>query len=301
MLTGIHLLMTYKCTHKCDHCFLFSGPDAPGTMTLPQIRSLLEQASKIKTVEWVYFEGGEPFLYYPSLIQGVREARRMGLKVGIVTNCYGALSEEDAEVWLQPLADLGISYLSISDDSFHYEADNSPAKCGLKVARKMGIATSSISIQEPVIDAGADHEQQKGQPVISGGAMFRGRAVEKLTDGLPTRSRNELSKCPYEDLRAPSRVHIDCYGHVHICQGLIMGNIWQKSLSTLMIEYEAESHPICGPLVKGGPDLLAQHYNVDVEEQYVDECHLCFIARRALLDSFPEYLSPKQVYGKTNL
>jgi len=47
-------------------------------------------------------------------------------------------------------------------------------------------------------------------------------------------------------------------------------------------------------------DLLEsvnRQYDLDVEGQYVDECHLCYLTRRALLDRFPEYLAPKQVYG----
>ena len=127
--------------------------------------------------------------------------------------------------------------------------------------------------------------------------MFKGRAVEKLTDGLPRRPWYELTQCPYEDLESPSRVHVDHYGHVHICQGLSMGNMWKRPLSKLVSEYEAGSHPICGPLVKGGPAQLVRQYNVEHEEEYVDECHLCFLARRALVDSFPEYLAPRQVYG----
>ena len=119
MLTGIHFLLTYKCNLECDHCFLFSSPYAEGTMTLPQIRRVLEESQRIGSVEWIYFEGGEPFLFYPSMLEGVRLARSMGFEVGIVTNAYGAISEEDAELWLRPLAELGVAYLSISDDSFH--------------------------------------------------------------------------------------------------------------------------------------------------------------------------------------
>ena len=65
MLTGIHILMTYQCNLECDHCFLYSSPKAQGTMTLPQIRSVLAESRKITSVEWIYFEGGEPFLFYP--------------------------------------------------------------------------------------------------------------------------------------------------------------------------------------------------------------------------------------------
>ena len=76
-----------------------------------------------------------------------------------------------------------------------------------------------------------------------------------------------------------------------------MGNLWQRPLSTLALEYEPDAHPICGPLIRGGPALLAGHYDVDIEKEYVDECHFCYVARRALVDRFPEYLTPRQVYG----
>jgi hypothetical protein len=298
MLTGVHILMTYKCSLECDHCFLYSGPKAQGTMTLSQIRTVLEESRKMPNVEWIYFEGGEPFLFYPSLIEGVRLARDMGFKVGIVTNAYGAISEDDAEAWFRPLADIGLAYLNISDDSFHYEEEDSPAKRGLAAARKLGIPNDPICIQKPFVEATPGQGQGRGKPVIGGGAMFKGRAVEKLTAGLPRRPGKELTHCPYEDLQYPSRVHVDCYGHVHLCQGLSIGNMWERPLSVLVLEYDFESHPICGPLIKGGPALLAKKYDIDPEGgQYIDECHFCYLVRRALIDNFPEYLGPRQIYG----
>ena len=297
MLTGIHILMTYKCNFECDHCFLYSGPNADGTMTLPQIRTVLDESRKIESVDWIYFEGGEPTLFYPSMLEGVRLARNMGFKVGIVTNAYGAISQEDAEVWFRPLADLGVAFLSISDDSFHYEKRDNPAKRGLEAARKLGIPTDSICIRKPFVEAMPGQGQHKGTPVIGGGALFKGRAVEKLTEGLPRRSCNELVQCPHEDLASPSRLHVDPYGHVHLCQGLSMGNMWQRPLSTITLEYKSDAHPICGPLTQGGPLRLAKEYHVDIEEAYVDECHFCYLVRRSLIPRFPEYLAPRQVYG----
>lgn len=299
MLTGIHCLLTYKCNLECDHCFLYSGPHAAGTMTLPQIRDVLDESRRIGSVEWIYFEGGEPFLFYPSLLEGIRLARDMGFQVGIVTNAYGAVSEDDAEVWLRPLAELGVAYLNVSDDSFHYgQEENSPAKRALAAARKLGIPTAPICIEKPLVEAMPGHGQDdKGEPVVGGGAMFRGRAVERLTAGLPRRPWRELAQCPHEDLRSPSRVHVDPYGHVHVCQGLSMGNMWQRPLSALVRQYKADAHPICGPLAIGGPVALARQYAMDHEEGYVDECHFCYLVRRALVDRFPEHLAPRQVYG----
>jgi hypothetical protein len=267
-------------------------------MTFPQIRQILKESQKIGSIEWIYFEGGEPFLYYPSMIEGIRLAKDMGFKVGIVTNGHGAVSEEDADIWLRPIAELGADYISISDDSFHYEEKEvNPSKRALLAARKLNIPCSPISISKPFVEVNPGEGQEKGKPIIGGGALFRGRAVEKLITGLPLRPWQELTNCPYEDLQSPSRVHIDTYGHVHLCQGLSMGNMWQKPLSELVSKYEAQSHPICGPLVEGGPALLAKYHNVECDQGYVDECHLCYLTRRALIDRFPEYLAPRQVYG----
>jgi len=49
-LTGLHLLLSYKCTHECDHCFVWGSPFAVGTMTLSQIRDIYRQAAELATV-----------------------------------------------------------------------------------------------------------------------------------------------------------------------------------------------------------------------------------------------------------
>jgi hypothetical protein len=298
MLTGIHFLLSYKCDSECDHCFVYSGPQAKGTFTLDQIKRVFDELAKIETIEWIYFEGGEPFLFYPLMYEGIRIAHDMGFKTGIVTNGYWATSEGDAELWLRPLRDLGISDVSVSDDTFHYEEEQaSPAKQALNAARNLGIPCGSIGIDKPTVQGGTDKEQARGKPVIGGGVMFRGRAVDKLIKGLPRRSWDEFTECPYEELRNPERVHLDAHGNVHLCQGLSMGDMWDVPLSTITKHYGADSHPICRPLVNGGPALLAKEYDVSHEAEYVDACHMCYLVRRALVDRFPQYLAPRSVYG----
>ncbi len=298
MLTGIHFLLSYKCDSECDHCFVYSSPRAEGTFTLKQIRGVFEELAKIDTVKSVYFEGGEPFLFYPLMVEGIRIARDMGFKTGIVTNAYWATTEEDAELWLSPLRDLGVADLSISDDALHYDQEQvSPAKRALAAAMNLGMDYGSICIDRPMVEGTPDKEQQIGEPVVGGSTMFRGRAVGKLTEGLPRRPWQEFTECPYEDLRDPKRVHLDAYGNVHLCQGLSMGNMWEKPLSQVVRDYNAEYHPICRPLVNGGPALLAREYGVAHEGEYVDACHMCYLIRLALLDRFPQYLGPRLVYG----
>ena len=109
MLTGVHFLLTYACNFECDHCFLYCGPKAGGTFTVAQLREAYAQIDELGTITSVYFEGGEPFLYYPLLVEGIRLASERKLSVGVVSNAYWATAEEDATLWLRPLTDMGIT------------------------------------------------------------------------------------------------------------------------------------------------------------------------------------------------
>jgi hypothetical protein len=298
MLTEIHFILTYACNFECDHCFLYCSPKSKGTFTIRQIDDVLDEAKKIGTVKWITYEGGEPFLYYPLLKEGIKRANAEGFKVAVVTNAYGANSEEDAELWLRPLAEAGVTYLNISNDTFHYgDEPENPAAIASSVAKRLGIEHSPICIEPPKILQSASDVEGKGKPVVGGGAKFRGRAVEKLSGNLPLRPSSELCKCPYEDLESPYRVHIDPYGNVHICQGISIGNMWMTPLSEIVSSYRPDSHPICGPLIRGGPAQLAKEFGVTPEAGYIDECHFCYLVRKSTIHKFKDYLTPEQVYG----
>ena len=296
-LSEIHFLLTYRCNFECEHCFLYCGPTTPGTFTIQQVEHVLQEALKIGTIHMIYFEGGEPTLYYPLLLESIKRAHQKGFQVGIVTNAYGALAEEDAYLWLEPLADAGLSVLTVSDDNFHYGDDrDNPALIARKVGGQLQLDSFPISIDPPELITPAPGE--KGRSVIGGGAKFRGRAADTLTGGLPTRHWSELLECPYEDLVSPSRVHVDPYGNIQICQGISIGNFWEKPLSKILKEYNPHQHPICGPLIRKGPAGLIEELDLDPAAAYVDECHACFNIRRGLLDEYPDILAPRQVYGE---
>jgi hypothetical protein len=262
---------------------------------LAQVREVLDEARRLGTVSSVFYEGGEPFLYYPLLVEGLRLARARGFSTGVVTNCYWATAAEDAELWLGPVCDAGLADLSLSDDEFHNpEGVESPARRASEAARVLGLPATSICIEAPAVQPPAD---DRGAPVVGGGALFKGRAVEKLTEGLPMKAPDGFGACKHEELVEPERVHVDSFGHVHICQGVSMGNMWETPLSQLVGEYDAATHPICGPLSRGGPAALAKAHGVELAGEFVDECHYCFLVRRALIDRFPRYLAPRQVYG----
>jgi MoaA/NifB/PqqE/SkfB family radical SAM enzyme len=89
-LTGLHLLLTYQCNYECEHCFVWGTPTQKGVMTLAQIREVYRQARELGTVETIYLEGGEPFLYYPVMVRAAQEAAALGFRVGLLSNVYWA-------------------------------------------------------------------------------------------------------------------------------------------------------------------------------------------------------------------
>ncbi|MFC1874548.1 radical SAM protein [Chloroflexota bacterium] len=298
MIKSIHFILTYMCNSECDHCFVFGSPKAKGTFAPTQLRSVFSEIDKIKTIESVYFEGGEPFLFFPLMLEGVKLAKDRGLLVGIVTNAYWATSEETAELYLEPLAKIVIDDLSLSDDAFHIENDEfRPSTNALKASKKLGITTDIISIEEPKAIRSRNPNLTRGEPIIGGDVVFRGRAVDSLISGLPKTYWKGFNDCPYEDLKNPKRVHVDSYGCVHLCQGLLMGNMWQTPLSKLVYSYDSDKHPIASPILKGGPTELAKASNFKHGRFYVDACHLCYECRKSLLGKFPEYLGPANTYG----
>ena len=294
-LTGLHFLLTYQCSFECDHCFVWGSPWQTGVMTLGQVRNALHQAQDLGSIGSVYFEGGEPFLYYPILLKAVQEAVQMGFQVGIVSNAYWAVTVEDAQEWLRPFAGL-IQDLSVSSDLYHYsEPLNCQSQNANQAAHKLGIPTGTISIAQPETPGASTAVGQL--PLEECGVMYRGRAVEKLARRVPGKSWAQFIVCPNEDLREPGRVHLDPFGYLHICQGISIGNLFLTPLREICASFDPDTHPILGPLLEGGPSGLVSRYALQHGETYADACHLCYAARLDLRKRFPDSLLPDQMYG----
>ncbi len=293
-LTGLHLLLSYQCTFECDHCFVFGSPWQSGTMTLGGVRRILQVAKESGTVTSIYFEGGEPFLFYPVMLRGVIEAREMGFSVGIVSNAYWAEDVDSALEWLRPLAGL-VDDLTVSSDLFHYsEKISRQSQNAAAAAAELGIPLGTICIARPDDPALAGVGQI---PEGQSGVMYRGRAIEKLSAAAPHHPWVQFTTCPHEDLRNLGRVHVDAFGNLHICQGIVIGNLFREPLKEIVARYNPDGHYITGPLLVGGPAQLARSYGLEHAPMYADACHLCYSMRLALRSRFPHILTPDQMYG----
>jgi MoaA/NifB/PqqE/SkfB family radical SAM enzyme len=288
---GLHILLTYQCTFECEHCFVWGSPQQKGALTLEQVEDILKQA-RDAGVASIYFEGGEPFLYYAILARGVRLAAEMGFSVGIVSNAYWANSVADAMENLQPFAGR-LDDLTVSSDYYHCgECLGENPQNALVAAKWLNIPTGMIAIAQPEGAAPETH----GKIEDEGQVMYRGRASQLVTRAA-LHPWEQFDSCPHEDLRESGRIHVDPFGNLHLCQGLVIGNLFEKSLRQICDEYDADAHPICGPLLAGGPAALVTEYNLDHASDYADACHLCYEARTTLRPRFPSELAPDQMYG----
>ncbi len=297
-LTGLHFLLTYQCNFECDHCFVWGSPRQSGVMTLADIRDALQQAKATGTVDEVYFEGGEPFLYYATLLKAIRLAHEMGFNVGIVSNGYWATSLEDAQAALEPFSGY-LDTLSVSSDFFHYnEFISDQARFSEEIAKILNIPASTISIASPIENGDQCIDETRGTlPSGESGVMFRGRAAVNLIDKAGRKSWDILTECPFEDLVEPGRIHLDALGNLHICQGIVIGNINEKPLKDICAQYDPHSHSIVKVLLEGGPAALVKQFDLPHDEEYADACHLCYTSRILLRERFPQLLRPDQMYG----
>ncbi len=298
MVTNLHILLTYNCSLRCKHCYVYSDQRAPGKMSLSQISRYLNDGRNLPKLKWIYFGGGEPFTQYPLLLKAVQRARKLGYEVGIETNGYFARTEETGVRFLRPLAAMGIKDIRISNDRWHYKnPENSPASRALTAAQILGIPTTLVRIPFPEKSAIENQGTQYNTNIIEPRLMFAGRAVDTMQSKQKAHPPNSFTKCPRQDLDAPQRVYVDAYGFVQICPGIAIGNACEKPLNQIIENYEIEQHDIFFQLYTKGPAELIESTNLNPEQKFVDACHCCYIARQNLIDRYPDLLGPRHVYG----
>ncbi len=295
-LSAVHFLLTYRCTQECPHCFHFGSPEANQVMTRSQAHRYIQQVARAK-IPWIFFEGGEPTLYFPLLQESIELAKKHHLNTAVVTNGYWITSLRDTVPYLKAFRRSGLDLLQISCDTLHGNLRLEPLQDDIvHAAKKAGIACEFIGVSVPDPDE-EPTEARRGAPITDGDVVFRGRAAHGLEQEQATWLWSSFDECPHEDLADPYRIHIDMYGQVQVCQGISIGNMERDSLTDILSAYDPIRHAITGPLIQGGPAELVRRYQVPHAQGAVDACHLCYAARRRLRERFPDELAPAWAYG----
>lgn len=298
MVTKLHILLTYNCSLRCKHCYVYSDQRAPGKVSLSLISHFLNEGRKVPDLRWVYFGGGEPFTQYPLLLKAIQRAVKLEYNVGVETNGYFARTIAAGRRFLRPLAELGVKDIRISNDSLHFKNPNkSPAMNAIAAAQQLGISTTVISITHPYVEMPTPDEISPEVNVIEKRLMFSGRAVDMIVAKDQFFDWKTFTECPRRDLSDPDQLFVDAYGFVQLCPGIAIGNANVHPLHIIINNFNINKHEILHPLHTAGPSGLIRKFKLQSEREFAGPCHCCYMARRELLDIHPELLGPRNVYG----
>ena len=94
-------------------------------------------------------------------------------------------------------------------------------------------------------------------------------------------------------------IHIDPYGNIQTCCGIIIGDAHARPLVEWMEHGFHTDNELVSMAFDQGPyaylDLAKQH-GYTPRKEYAQKCHLCWETRKFLRPHFPETFGPAEIY-----
>ncbi len=312
------LLFTYRCSIACAHCLFNCSPRRP--RRLHSVEQGVRYLGMLRATDrCVHIAGGEAMLEYETMLAICREADRQGAAPHFVeTNATWCTTAAKARMRLAELQSVGVRGLLISADPFHlafYPVDRY-RRCyetAVGVFGEANVAAAKLS-REQLLEM-----QQVGRDPVRLAEHVRrhpprmvGRAAEVLARLLPPRPIEELAgdgtwhdappvmSCAHElSPETMWEIHLDPYGNVQTCCGIVLGNVEEGPLGEQMASGFATDDPVITALREDGPrGLLRFAEGLGYRRgEYVQKCHLCWEVRKYLRAWYPGALGPGEVYG----
>ena len=323
------VLLTYRCSAACRHCMYACSPRWPADwITRAGLEQLLTQlAGRVQPSPWgrhtislnhgLHFTGGEPFLNFELLLEGVRMAEELGIPSTFVeTNCSWCSSDEATRERLDALRRAGLKGIMISVNPFYAEfipfertercIQVSEAVFGSNVFvyqqayyqrfKRLGIR-ERISLADYAALCGGEHLAGRVELFLMGRAA---RQLRALYPGYPASSFfDEPCRPPF--LRNWHN-HFDNYGHFMpgYCGGISLGD-WHDLEALESDGVDLDARPVLRFLlaedVRGLLDFARGFGYRDRAEGYISKCDLCLDLRCHLVSAGDfEELSPRAFY-----
>jgi len=309
-------LLTYKCNASCEFCYYNCSPKQGGLMPVEMVigswRSLKELAGESAKI---HITGGEPFLYWDRLVEILREVKKHNLSPVdmIETNGFWATDEKIVVERLKILNELWMNRLKISCDPFHQEyVDIEPVRRLAHIAKELfgkgrvlvrweKYLENSVEMKNITAAESDNHyvETLKDYP-----CRFTGRAAGHITSLVAKDTIEQISKSNCSDAFLGAKgVHVDPYGNVFsgTCSGIIVGNIAERSLDTIWLNWRPEKDKLVNTLFNSGPvGLLDEALKLGYKptEFYAGKCHLCTSIRRFFFEKglYKSTIGPVECY-----
>jgi len=279
-------------------------------MSAQSLREALEAVTVWPDMPQVHFTGGEPFLFFPLLTEGVQMAAAMGITSYVETSASWCLDRSDAVQRFQTLKNAGLKAVLISCSPFHAEKippirTLEAVRAALEVFGSEGVIVylpdflrviQAFDLDRPTPLSryeehyGVESARKilwRGYGIISGG-----RSGYELGNIAPRRGAEAFAEetCALDILYA-HHSHLDLYGNYisGFCGGLSVGN-WRE-LPQLRLDFSQGRYPPpIKILVEQGPygllELARASYGYQpLPEGYAGRCHLCVDVRRHLSET----------------
>ncbi len=312
------LLFTYRCTIACKHCLFNCSPDQPPVRA--SFADGLEFLRQLRCTDRViHIAGGEPMIYYDEMLRMWRAANEEGFPPHFFeTNASWCVSDELTRSRYEELRDAGAKGVLISCDPYHLASV--PPRC---FQRARAIALDAFGERNVMASAPSTAELERmvqigrsrtliGKHTREHPPRLVGRAGRELAGFLPDRPIRDLKldglwhsatsedgSCRSEfDPNEMWEIHIDPYGNIQTCCGIVLGNAHRTLLPDLM-KVGFMGNEVAKIVYEEGPFgllKLARKLGYSPRDGYPQKCNLCWEVRRFLRPHYPDILGPDEIY-----
>ena len=94
-------------------------------------------------------------------------------------------------------------------------------------------------------------------------------------------------------------IHIDPYGNIQTCCGIVIGNVHKKPLLQWVQQGFHTESDLVRMVYERGPYAyleLAVRYGYEPRDGYPQKCNLCWEVRKFLRPHFPDTFGPAEIY-----
>ncbi|MDP6504791.1 MAG: radical SAM protein, partial [Planctomycetota bacterium] len=247
------LLYTYRCNLACKHCLFNCGPHQPEVYASHE--DGLEFLRQLHATDRaIHIAGGEALLHYDEVLKLCRAANEEGVAPHFIeSNAKWCEDDSITRHRLTELKEAGVKGMLFSADPYHqiFFSPSNRARAfqiAEEVFGRENIAASDLSLVELHKLKQIGRQQvllsdyvRKHQPRMVGRAgnhlarFLPDRSLADLTDDSLWHGAHSGENCAREfDPETMWEIHIDPYGNIQTCCGIIVGNAHETPLPELM-------------------------------------------------------------------
>jgi hypothetical protein len=282
------LIPSDHCNISCRHCAPECGPAVRQPWDVPLLERCITEAARIPNLrKTIHFAGGEPFLYFPQMLELAQHGHRHRFSSSIVTNGFWGVNKIRAASMIAKLVEHGLRRVELSVDHFHLEfLPVRTIRQSLEVLRQAGvfICMRVVTTRKHQVDETLRQftpGDLDGVEVNASGLIPAGRAIREVDSGEYYSSPEGGSGCCSDFLNLTIRPDGNvgpCCAGAESTPSLSLGNV--HSLPLDRIVQDAERNWFLKQVVEEGPSsffhaLRAAGLDHKIRTQYTSICQAC--------------------------